>query len=61
MGLGKTLQIIALLESERKHNKYPSLVVAPTSLLYNWENEFARFAPEIRTQVVSGFPDYNNV
>ncbi|MCL2204733.1 MAG: DEAD/DEAH box helicase [Defluviitaleaceae bacterium] len=57
MGLGKTLQVIALLESDRKGRKRPSLVVAPTSLLYNWENEFARFAPEMRTQVVTGFPD----
>jgi superfamily II DNA or RNA helicase len=57
MGLGKTLQVIALMESERKTRARPSLVVAPTSLLYNWENEFARFAPEIRTQVVSGFPE----
>ncbi|MCL2500152.1 MAG: DEAD/DEAH box helicase [Defluviitaleaceae bacterium] len=57
MGLGKTLQVIALLESERKKSKKPSLVVAPTSLLYNWENEFARFAPDIITQVVSGFPE----
>ncbi|MCL2187712.1 MAG: DEAD/DEAH box helicase [Defluviitaleaceae bacterium] len=57
MGLGKTLQVIALLESERKGRKHPSLVVAPTSLLFNWENELARFAPEIRTQVISGFPE----
>jgi hypothetical protein len=57
MGLGKTLQVIALLESERVKRKYPSLVVAPTSLLYNWENEFTRFAPDMVTQVVSGFPE----
>jgi len=56
MGLGKTLQIIALLESERR-KKQVSLVVAPTSLLYNWENEISRFAPKLRTQVVSGLPD----
>jgi len=56
MGLGKTLQIIALLESERR-KKQVSLVVAPTSLLYNWENEISRFAPNLRTQVVSGLPE----
>ena len=56
MGLGKTLQVIALLLSERK-NSLPSIVVCPTSLLYNWENEIAKFAPKIKTQVVSGLPD----
>jgi SNF2 family DNA or RNA helicase len=56
MGLGKTLQIIALIASERKNNK-PSIVVAPTSLLYNWENEIQRFAPQLKTQVISGFPE----
>jgi len=56
MGLGKTLQVIALLLSERRKNQI-SLVVAPTSLLYNWENEIKRFAPKLKTQVVSGLPD----
>jgi len=56
MGLGKTLQVIALLLSERRKNQI-SLVVAPTSLLYNWENEISRFAPKLRTQVISGLPD----
>jgi len=66
MGLGKTLQIIAVILSENKTRNeksgvgdasLPSLVVAPTSLMYNWENEIKRFAPELVTQVVSGFPD----
>ena len=56
MGLGKTLQIISVLASERKNNK-PSIVVCPTSLLYNWENEIFRFAPKLKTQVVSGMPE----
>jgi len=56
MGLGKTLQVIALLLSERRKNQV-SLVVAPTSLLYNWENEISRFAPKLRTQVITGLPD----
>ena len=55
MGLGKTLQIIALLVSERKNGK--SIVVCPTSLLYNWENEVEKFAPQLKTQVVSGLPE----
>ncbi|MCL1844009.1 MAG: DEAD/DEAH box helicase [Defluviitaleaceae bacterium] len=34
-----------------------SIVVVPTSLLYNWENEIARFAPRLKTCVVSGLPE----
>ena len=56
MGLGKTLQMIALLLSEKRKNQ-ASLVVAPTSLLYNWENEILRFAPKLRTQIISGLPE----
>ena len=56
MGLGKTLQVIALLLSERK-NGLPSIVVCPTSLLYNWENEIIKFSPVIRTQVITGLPE----
>ena len=53
MGLGKTVQFIALL----KHIRAPgsvSLVVAPTSLTYNWLREFDRFAPELSVTVLSG-------
>ena len=45
MGLGKTIQVIAhlcCLSTEAKH-----LVIAPTSLMYNWQNEVQTFAPEI--------------
>jgi len=56
MGLGKTLQIIALLTSERE-DANPSIVVCPTSLLFNWQNEIKRFAPELVTQVISGMPE----
>ena len=51
MGLGKTIQALALLlgevESGRAANK-PSLVVAPTSVVQNWESEIRRFAPELK-------------
>ncbi len=52
MGLGKTLQTLALLqhEKEKKATK-PSLVVMPTSLLYNWELEAKKFVPHL--QIVS--------
>ncbi len=56
MGLGKTIQIITLLASDalRDIEKKPSIIVAPSSLLYNWLVEFERFAPHLNVQVVSG-------
>ncbi len=55
MGLGKTLQVIALILSDKKEKGfYPSLVVAPTSLVYNWEAEIQKFAPDLKTVVISG-------
>ena len=32
----------------------PDLIVSPASLIYNWQEEFAKFAPDIKTQVVDG-------
>lgn len=55
MGLGKTLQTIALLLAAKKENQEgTSLVVAPASLVYNWGEEFARFAPELKVALVTG-------
>jgi len=56
MGLGKTLQLISVLASDRKDDM-PSIVVCPTSLLFNWENEISRFMPKLKTMVVSGMPE----
>jgi len=53
MGLGKTLQVIALLKSQLPLEA-PALVVAPTSLLYNWRAEVQRFAPDLRVAIVAG-------
>lgn len=48
MGLGKTIQVIALLLSlKQSGNQRPSLLVAPASLLANWQQEAARFAPSL--------------
>ena len=53
MGLGKTAQIIALLLATREQGR-TSLVVAPTSLTYNWLSEFRKFAPNLSVTVLSG-------
>jgi SNF2 family DNA or RNA helicase len=60
MGLGKTVQVLALLESRRQLREKslnsnsgqkpipPSLVVVPKSLVFNWHQEATRFAPQLR-------------
>jgi superfamily II DNA or RNA helicase len=45
MGLGKTIMAIALLAARNQDR--PHLVVCPTSVVGNWEREFARFAPDV--------------
>lgn len=52
MGLGKTLQIISLLLSERGNGT--SIIITPASLVYNWQNEISKFAPELTTLIISG-------
>lgn len=49
MGLGKTVQAIALLLSRAKTG--PALVAAPASVLFNWADEIARFAPGLKVVV----------
>jgi SNF2 family DNA or RNA helicase len=55
MGLGKTLQMISvLLASKLEGNNGCSIVICPASLVYNWQEEFRRFAPDINTSVIAG-------
>ena len=55
MGLGKTLQIIAVLLAEKQEGSIgTSLIVCPASLVYNWEEEFRRFAPMLTVRPVEG-------
>jgi superfamily II DNA or RNA helicase len=49
MGLGKTIQAIALLLDRAQEG--PALVVAPTSLIFNWQREIERFAPSLHTHI----------
>jgi SNF2 family DNA or RNA helicase len=56
MGLGKTLQAIVALTQQMKEHPGHALIVCPTSLLYNWKEEFAKFNPKFKVTVVDGVP-----
>ena len=53
MGLGKTLQTISFLSSRIDGSK-KVLILAPSSLIYNWSDEFSKFAPHLDVAVVYG-------
>lgn len=71
MGLGKTIQIIAFILSQReKRGHTTNLIVVPTSLIFNWQEEISRFAPSIkvllhygadRPKTTAHMPDYEVV
>ena len=70
MGLGKTVQTLAHLQHEKEQGrlKTAALIVAPTSLVGNWQAEARRFTPELRVLVYHGsdrhqdnFDDYDLV
>lgn len=59
MGLGKTIQTLALLQknkedADRTHGHLTSLIVMPTSLIYNWMNEAKKFVPGLRLNIHTG-------
>ncbi len=63
MGLGKSVQVIARLVQERELYRVgeeksasllPTLLIAPTSVVGNWEREIAKFAPQLKTMVHHG-------
>jgi superfamily II DNA or RNA helicase len=57
MGVGKTAQVLAMLEQRRTgHERQPScsLVVVPKSLVFNWKQEAARFTPALRVVDYTG-------
>ncbi len=47
MGLGKTLQILSFLQKQANDHDQVNLVVVPTSLLFNWQNEIKKFVPSL--------------
>ncbi len=55
MGLGKTIQALSFLYHLKTENgTLKALVVCPTTLMYNWENEIKKFAPEIKYHIHHG-------
>jgi SNF2 family DNA or RNA helicase len=56
MGLGKTLQTITFLQHLKttQKNKIPSLIIAPTSLIFNWNNEIEKFCPTLKVLTFVG-------
>lgn len=54
MGLGKTIQAITFILSNKGTK---TLIVAPTSLVYNWISEFEKFAPSLKAAAVNGLKD----
>ena len=65
MGVGKTAQVLALLETRRELREKgevarPSLVVVPKSLVFNWKQEAARFTPKLRVLDYTGLARENS-
>ncbi len=56
MGLGKTIQTLAhlLIEKQQGRLNKPVLIVAPTSVIFNWANEIDKFTPQLSYQVLHG-------
>lgn len=58
MGLGKTVQLLCVvckyLEDETEKNKKPTLVVCPSSLCLNWQNEIEKFTQGVTSEVIHG-------
>ncbi len=55
MGLGKTMQVISVLVLEREQGRPgPTLLIAPTSVIGNWQKEIEKFAPHLTTLIHHG-------
>jgi len=58
MGLGKTLQAIVAITQHRTGAKHPTMIVCPTSLLYNWKEEFSKFNGKLQSKIIDGIPTH---
>lgn len=55
MGLGKTVQALSYLEYfKNQEGKLRAIVICPTTLIYNWENEIKKFTPSLRHRIHHG-------
>lgn len=59
MGLGKNIQAISLISDNNRNkrrgkNALPSLIICPSSLTLNWETEFQKFSPDLKTLIIIG-------
>ena len=54
MGLGKTVQTLTLMQAEKEAGRGTSLLIMPTSLVYNWEMEAQKFVPELKILTYTG-------
>ncbi|MDB5013291.1 MAG: helicase, partial [Daejeonella sp.] len=55
MGLGKTLQTLTFITHLiKKHPKSTHLIICPTSLIFNWENEIKKYAPQLNYHIYYG-------
>ncbi|CAH0996564.1 RNA polymerase-associated protein RapA [Emticicia aquatica] len=56
MGLGKTIQTLAFLQSQKELGlaEHPTLLVMPTSLIYNWLKEIEKFTPSLKAFIYTG-------
>ncbi len=55
MGLGKTVQALTMLQHYREtNNGLKAIVICPTTLIYNWENEIKKFTPALTWQIHHG-------
>lgn len=62
MGLGKTIQALALLQAQKEQGAtQASLLIIPTSLIYNWQLEAKKFVPELKIFVYTGSGRKKNV
>ncbi len=62
MGLGKTIQALSYLYYyKQKHGKLSALVVCPTTLMFNWENEIKKFTPGLTYYIHHGSERTRNI